>query len=293
MNIPTGLTLCEESLGSKSLNPDVFSVFNVKKAMEEAEKRLKAGTITAEEYKLWMSDLSEETATAEATAEHLKKLGDEIQQDPRMDTAGVTVFHRMTKSQIVALANRTKKIPFLDLPPYQVKELDNVEEGPLIPGIYDYQIKGFFKAAAAALKNMDEADTESRKLTNYKSNIDRLIFIRPRFIPLILPSGVKMGVCERPLRADTAQGPRVALARSEAAPAGTKLHFEILSLNKYLGKGEETGGKGTIDVLEMITEWLLYGAYSGLGQWRNSSKGIFTHEFLGEVGYAPKKKDTK
>jgi hypothetical protein len=293
MNIETQLTTREEQLGSKSLDPNVYTIHTRDKALLEFEKRMKAGLITVEEFKKIQAELIDEKSTAEATAEHLSKLGEEIQQDPRMETSGVTVFHRMTKPQIVALANRTEKIPLLNLPPYQVKELDAFEDDTMIPGIYDYQIRGFFKAAAGALKVMDEINSESRKLTNYKSNIDRLIFVRPRFIPFILPAGAKMGVCERPLRAETAMGPRVALARSETAPAGTTLRFEILALSRYLGKGEETGGKGTVNVLKMITEWLEYGAYSGLGQWRNSSKGIFDFKFLGEVGYTSKQAEVK
>src|SRR5689334_13066340 len=75
------------------------------------------------------------------------------------------------------------------------------------PGIYDYQIKGFFKDACGALRAAD--GTSSKQLKAYKTKIDGLIFIKPRFIVIKIAEGKKVGVCERPLRAETAQGPRV------------------------------------------------------------------------------------
>ena len=32
---------------------------------------------------------------------------------------------------------------------------------------------------------------------------------------------------------------------------------------------------------KVVREWLDYGELRGLGQWRNSGKGIFTYEILG------------
>lgn len=134
-------------------------------------------------------------------------------------------------------------------------------------GIYDYQVKGFFKDAAGAMNRFDkEARNGLEKLPAYKTKIDGCIFVGPRFIPLDLPAGAEVGVCERPLRADTAQGPRVSLARSETVPAGTKLTFEVAILSKEL--------------LPYVMAWLAYGEMRGLGQWRNSGKGRFTTEVV-------------
>lgn len=128
-----------------------------------------------------------------------------------------------------------------------------------VPIIWDYQIKGFFKDACGSLRRAD--GTKSKDLKAYKSVIDGVIFPTPRQIQLHLPEGGAVGVCERPLRADTAQGPRVSVCRSETVPAGTWFEVEITLLTK--------------SVEPLIHEWLNYGALRGLGQWRNSGKGRF------------------
>ena len=125
------------------------------------------------------------------------------------------------------------------------------------PFIWDYQVKGFFKDACGVLRNVNK--TESKKLTAYKKKIDGLVFVYPRRIKLHM-SG-EMGDCQRPLRASTAQGERVALAHSEEAPAGTYIEFDVECL--------------TDDMRDCVYEWLDYGIKRGLGQWRNSGKGRF------------------
>ena len=128
------------------------------------------------------------------------------------------------------------------------------------PILFDYQIKGFFKDAAGALRRVP--GTKSSKIKAYKKEIDGLLFIAPRMIPLNMAG--PMGACQRPLRASTAQGDRVALAHSEAAPAGTTVEFEIQAMTK--------------DMLELARECLDYGKLRGIGQWRNSGKGRYVWE---------------
>ena len=130
------------------------------------------------------------------------------------------------------------------------------------PLIYNYVIKGFLKAACGALR--DVGSSASSGMTAYKTKIDKLVFVYPRQIILELPDGATMSVLERPLRAETAQGPRVTLARSDTAPAGTTLRFEVSTLNDGI-IGEE-----------QLREWFDYGQYSGLGQWRSGGNGTFT-----------------
>jgi len=129
-------------------------------------------------------------------------------------------------------------------------------------GIYDYQIKGFFKDACGAMNRFDK-DLRGglEKLSAYKTKIDGCIFVSPRFIPLQLEAGAAVGLCERPLKADTAQGPRVSLVRSETVPAGTVVEFEVSIMAKELAA--------------YVQEWFTYGKLRGLGQWRNSGKGRF------------------
>jgi len=129
------------------------------------------------------------------------------------------------------------------------------------PFIYDYVIKGFFKDACGMLRRAP--GTLSERLKAYKKVIDGLVFVRPRRIFLDL-NGQEMGVLERPLRASTPQGERVALARSDAAPPGTRIEFDVVVL-----------GVVTEDLLR---EWLDYGRRRGLGQWRNGGYGAFEYE---------------
>lgn len=129
-----------------------------------------------------------------------------------------------------------------------------------VPFFWDYQIKGFFKDACGSLARVPGTKSNAQKA--YKKVIDGTVFVFPREIPVKL-NGV-MGNCQRPLRAETAQGPRVALANSETVPSGSSIELEIRLL--------DLRSEG------LVREWLDYGALRGLGQWRNSGKGRFNWE---------------
>lgn len=141
------------------------------------------------------------------------------------------------------------------------------------PIIYGYQAKGFFKAAAKTLK--DVKDTYTSKMTAYLKRIDRDVFIFPsiedragRMIPF--HDYGEIHDCQRPLRASTPQGERVAISHSEAISAGAWIEFDIEWFeDKQLSEA-------------VICEWLDYGVYSGLLQWRNAGKGTFTWERVTE-----------
>lgn len=63
-----------------------------------------------------------------------------------------------------------------------------------VPGVWDYQVKGFFKDSCGGLGRVKR--TLSGGLKAYKKVIDKLVFVEERFIPYEF--GGKMGVCERP-----------------------------------------------------------------------------------------------
>ena len=130
------------------------------------------------------------------------------------------------------------------------------------PFTWDYQWKGYFKDSCGMLRRAD--GMKSKGLKAYKKEIDGLIFVMPRKIPLRMPRGAKVGDCQRPLRASTAQGERIALANSETVPAGTVQEFEVKVLRD--------------DLVPLVVEWLAYGEMHGAGQWRNSGKGRFKFE---------------
>jgi hypothetical protein len=112
--------------------------------------------------------------------------------------------------------------------------------------------------AKKAIKN------ESGKLTAHKKIIDGLIFVSPNMITLNFEGEV--GICQRPLRAQTAQGERVALSMSEEVPAGATAEFTVTCLDS--------------GHVAAVKEWLDYGKLRGIGQWRNSGKGRFTYEII-------------
>ena len=130
------------------------------------------------------------------------------------------------------------------------------------PCLWDYQIKGFFKDAIGMLRNVK--GSKCSKLTAYKKKVDGLVFVQPRQIEF--ENVIDIGDCQRPLRASTAQGERIAIAVSDTINAGATLTFTIILLNE--------------DLEGAVMECLDYGKLRGLGQWRNSGKGTFTYEIL-------------
>lgn len=129
------------------------------------------------------------------------------------------------------------------------------------PALWDYQFKGFFKDACGML-NRTKKDKD--KVKAHKKIIDGLIFVYPRQIPIELSGEITW--LERPLRGQTAQGERIALARSETAPADSTVQIRILMLDEKLE--------------DMVKECLNYGAFRGMGQWRNASWGRFSWRLI-------------
>jgi hypothetical protein len=177
-------------------------------------------------------DIYKEYIASKAPAE--KDTTDEIESLPadEMDK-GVTVFHKLSDGRSC---------------------------------IMDHQIKGFFKNACSAMRDVPKS--ESSKIKAYKKKIDLNIFIKQRKIKFIDASDIT--IFQRPLRADTPQGPRTALSASERIEAGAKLEFDIEIL--------------VPDYYPVVCEWLDYGKYNGLGQWHNGSMGRFLWEELDDEG---------
>ncbi|MDE1971361.1 MAG: hypothetical protein KGI50_07350, partial [Patescibacteria group bacterium] len=136
--------------------------------------------------------------------------------------------------------------------------------------MFDYKIRGFLKEAASSI-------TGKNGLTAFKSKIDKWLFVKPRRLYFLDPKGNNIlkpdGVEERPLRAMTAQGPRVSLKRSDYLNAGTQVDFTLVVLP--LGQKELTE--------DLIRSWFEYGQFQGLGEWRNGSYGRFLFELVKAV----------
>lgn len=123
-----------------------------------------------------------------------------------------------------------------------------------------HQIRGFLKESASAVTG--------KQLTAYKSKIDKFVFVFPDRIPLMRngqPITEPDTTCERPLKAMTAQGPRVSLLSSDQVNEGVDVEFDVVVLP--LGQKEITK--------ELLQSWFDYGQFQGISQWRNGSYGRF------------------
>ena len=133
-----------------------------------------------------------------------------------------------------------------------------------------YQVKGFLKSAAKALK-------DQLNLKSYLSKVDTYVFVMEKDIP-IMRDGEQItepdGFLERPQRCETAQGPRISLAKSEEVQAPWYIDVTIRVV-----ENTKTAKSATID-MDMIKDFLDYGALSGLLQWRNAGHGTFEYEEL-------------
>ena len=139
------------------------------------------------------------------------------------------------------------------------------------------------KAAEREAKKKAKVNKRGNKyaccaITSYRSHVDTTWFVSPRRIPLIMPdtwidelgkvhdtyildkNGVRrLNLFERPLRAETMQGPRVTLASSEMIPAGSEFYFKVKLLNPADKKA--------------FFECMDYKHEVGMLQWRSSGMG--------------------
>lgn len=139
------------------------------------------------------------------------------------------------------------------------------------PQIGDHMIYGFLKASAEALcKTKPRKNGEILHSANYTHGIiNQHVRCQEEFIvfdrDLVVEDGKPVHL-QRSLRAITAQGPRVSLAKSEVVPAGAKLTFVLKVLSDSPMKEAH------------LRELFSYGELCGLGQWRNAGWGQFTYE---------------
>ena len=142
---------------------------------------------------------------------------------------------------------------------------------------FDYQWRGFFKEALQL--GTEVGETAMGKLSKWtiRKAVDSLVFVVERRIPFYLDGKpiTEVNQLERPLRAMTARGERICLARSEIIPAGATLTFTL----QWLTNNSQ---KSTQNITEEALLWALdYGALKGFGQWRGGGFGRFTYEISG------------
>ena len=224
------LTFIDNVLATTPGNQEIYADYIASKATAE------------DNIKSHVKDMTDDTAVAEVKAEMKEKKAEEIE-------AHAECFDTETELE------KGTTFFFKD------------EDGE--PYIWSYWISGFFKSACSGLKKIK--GTKSEKIKAYKKEIDLLIKPFPdandkSSRKIKLHDYGELTMVERPLRAQTMQGERVALARSESAQPGTWIQFDVVILKD--------------DLEDAVTEWMDYGVFNGLGQWRNSGKGAFEYEVV-------------
>lgn len=162
------------------------------------------------------------------------------------------------------------------------------------PFIFDYAIKGFLKESARTLKEWGgdgaEAEDEAEEgeeekpskkgkkkdgtIKQLQDKFSRYVYVVPRKVYFYTKQelvdvkrdtsgNLAFDNVERPLRAMTAQGPRITVVRSDLIPADRELTFHV-----HVLKGAGISKALLMDVLS-------YGQYQGLGQWRSGGYGRF------------------
>jgi len=141
--------------------------------------------------------------------------------------------------------------------------------------LWDWHVRGLLKEALHNLRHMwaktkkKKTGEETTSLPVMRSRVDNYCFVRPRRIYLVRngkPIKEPDGTFERPLRAETMKGPRVALVASEMVDVPVEIEFEVHLLQQP---------DLTWDHVETALE---YGQYKGLGQWRSGGWGSFRWE---------------
>ncbi len=125
--------------------------------------------------------------------------------------------------------------------------------------LWNYHLKGFIKEAGNNLK-------DHVNVKNLRSKMDNFLFVHDRRLYLYRGKDIIQdadSILERPLRAQTARGPRVSLVGSERVSTPVTIYSTLeLLYHKELN-------------FELVKDLLTYGKLKGLGQWRNASWGTF------------------
>jgi len=120
--------------------------------------------------------------------------------------------------------------------------------------LWDYQILGHLKEMANMLKT-------ELGIKNARAKLEQSVWVRPRRCHFT--GTVERAVVQRPLRAQTMQGPRVTIATSEAVLPGAHLVFRVA----VLPHSEIKPG--------VVQKLLTFGEWRGMGQWRTGGWGRY------------------
>jgi hypothetical protein len=142
------------------------------------------------------------------------------------------------------------------------------------PCLGSHMIKGYLKAAAEAIGRTlpTKHGTVLHSISYTQSLINQHVSCVEEFITfdrdIVRKEDGTTDYLQRSLRAMTAKGPRISLAKSEQVAAGAKLEFTLRVMqNSPITK-------------EILCKLFDYGELSGIGQWRNSGRGAFSYELM-------------
>lgn len=147
---------------------------------------------------------------------------------------------------------------------------------------WDYQARGFVKEVIGLMVELSDATVKDLSKWQYKRAVDGLVFVNPRKIYLRDEQDKIITQCtqtlQRPLRAETMQGDRVALASSQILPPGTQMHLFVSVI-----QGNNPKSKLARITPETIIAVFDYGCLKGFGQWRSGGHGQFDYTITGKT----------
>lgn len=251
------LTLLRPMLGTNPVDPTIRDTHVINRQRKLITDKSK---VTKEVNKYLDAIQISDERQAEEMEKHLAKL-EEIIGSPLSDD---------DKKIIVAKGLQGLKETFKEIEIQGVTVFFH-DEAKNAPCIGDHMIYGFMKASSESLcRRTGEAKKKGEILSSNSftcSIINQHVRCAERFITF--DKDIKRDADggpaynQRSLRAQTAQGPRITIAKSEEMPEGAKLEFTLKVLQ---------GSPMTQDHLETIFS---YGQLTGLGQWRNAGNGMF------------------
>lgn len=229
------ITLLREMLGTNPVDADIHDAHRIERERKLIQEKSKVNTAVNKYADA--RDISEERKQTEI--QKIKDRAEELQETiGELDEKGVTCFFR---------------------------EDDGIAIG-------DHMIYGFMKAAAEAITRTraKKNGTILGSASYTESIINQHVRCEEEFI-VVAKDIVRKGdgtphYCVRSLRAMTAQGPRVSIAKSERIKKGSTFSFTLKVL-----EGSPLTQKDIEDIFS-------YGETTGFGQWRNCGKGSFTYK---------------
>lgn len=255
-NYQIDLTLTRDMLGTNPCDPNVHDVHILDRQRKIIQEQSKINK-TVNKY-LDQLDISKDKGEEEST-KILDKLEALIgtplsEQDRELAMKGELAILRETFKE-------------LDIKGITVFFWDKEKN---LPCIGDHMIYGFLKASAEAIgRTLPKKNATILNSISYtQSIINQHVRCTAKFITfdkdIRRNSDGSASYLQRSLRAMTAQGPRISLAKSEVVEAGAKLSLTLKVFE---------GSPLTQEALETLFS---YSEFVGLGQWRSAGNGTFT-----------------